>query len=126
MATRHTGQTLQSLQIQIAELEAQAEVVREKEKGKVIAQLRDAIRDYGLTAADLGLDGAGPKPRASTPPAGQARKGRKSATRRGTGAVKFSDGQGHTWSGVGKRPNWFKDALAAGKRPEDLMTPGAS
>lgn len=25
-----------------------------------------------------------------------------------------------TWSGRGKRPNWFKEALAKGKRKEDL------
>ena len=36
-------------------------------------------------------------------------------------AVKFKDDQGHTWGGIGKRPEWFKVALAAGKTPEDLL-----
>lgn len=26
-----------------------------------------------------------------------------------------------TWSGRGRKPQWFADALAAGKTPEDLM-----
>jgi DNA-binding protein H-NS len=32
----------------------------------------------------------------------------------------YADGKGNTWSGRGKRPNWFKEALAAGKTKEQL------
>jgi len=38
--------------------------------------------------------------------------------------VKFKDDQGHTWGAIGKRPDWFKAALAAGKTPEDLLAKG--
>nr|MBA3478279.1 H-NS histone family protein [Lautropia sp.] len=34
--------------------------------------------------------------------------------------VKYRDEAGNTWSGLGKRPNWFKSALASGKSAEDL------
>ena len=39
-------------------------------------------------------------------------------------AVKFEDDQGNTWRGMGKRPAWFKAALASGKTPEDLLAKG--
>ena len=35
--------------------------------------------------------------------------------------IKFKDGQGKTWGGMGKRPDWFNAALASGKKPEDLL-----
>ena len=44
------------------------------------------------------------------------KKSRKSA------GVKFRDpsNPGNTWSGRGKRPRWFNDALAQGKSQDDL------
>ena len=36
------------------------------------------------------------------------------------GGVYRSDDAGHTWSGFGPKPGWFKQALAAGKTPESL------
>ncbi|MBU6258836.1 MAG: H-NS histone family protein [Burkholderiales bacterium] len=36
-------------------------------------------------------------------------------------AAKYSDGAGRTWTGRGRQPQWFKDALAAGKKPEELQ-----
>ena len=51
---------------------------------------------------------------ATSKPKGKA--GGKKAAR----TIKFTDGQGGTWSGIGKRPNWFKAALAAGTTADDL------
>ncbi len=34
--------------------------------------------------------------------------------------IRFRDEAGNSWTGRGKRPNWFKAAIAAGKKPEDL------
>lgn len=34
--------------------------------------------------------------------------------------VKYKDDAGHTWSGFGPKPGWFKEALAAGKTLEEL------
>jgi len=36
------------------------------------------------------------------------------------GVIRFRDDAGNGWVGRGKRPNWFKAALAACKTPEDL------
>ena len=38
--------------------------------------------------------------------------------------VKLKDDQGNTWGGMGKRPGWFKAALASGKTPEELLAKG--
>jgi DNA-binding protein H-NS len=36
------------------------------------------------------------------------------------GVIRFRDEAGNSWTGRVKRPNWFKAAIAAGKKPEDL------
>ena len=121
MATKKTGPTLAALNAQIAKLQAQAEALRAKEVAGVVARIREAIVHYGLTVADLGLGSAkskAPKGAAATAaPKPKAKPAGKKAAR----TIKFADGKGGTWSGIGKRPNWFKDALAAGRKPEDLL-----
>jgi len=124
MATKKTGPTLEQLNAQIAKLQAQAEALRAQEVAAVIARIREAIVHYGLTPADLGLGGARPKtlkmPKARAAGAARKSKGKASGKKPAT-TIKYTDGQGNTWGGIGKRPNWFKDALAAGKKPEDLL-----
>ena len=127
MATRKSGPTLAALNAQIAALQAQAEVLHKKEMAEVIAKVKDAIAHYGLTAVDLGFGKAARQ--VGKPPAAvggkPARRGRKSAVAKAPAkAVKFKDDQGHTWGGIGKRPDWFKAALAAGKKPEDFLAKG--
>ena len=124
MATRKSGPTLAALNAQIAALQTQADVLRKKEVMEVIAKVKEAIAHYGLTAGDLGF---GKTPRqaskslsaVASKPAKGKRKG--TAAKPSVKAVKFRDEQGHTWGGIGKRPDWFKTALAAGKTPEDLL-----
>ena len=50
--------TYQAVRAEIAKLERQAEELRRQELKTVIAQVRQVISDYGLSAADLGLSGA--------------------------------------------------------------------
>ena len=99
-------QTFQSIQSQIAKLQAQAEKVRSDEIGGVVARIKDAISVYGLTQADLFGRGTG---RAAAAP------------KRATGRVaKYSDGNGNVWGGRGPRPAWLRQAVAQGKTPEDF------
>jgi DNA-binding protein H-NS len=53
---------------------------------------------------------------------GSSASARKAMGRKGKrgGGVKYRDDAGHTWSGFGPKPRWFKEALAAGRTPEDL------
>ena len=121
MATKKTGPTLATLNAQIAKLQAQAEALRAKEVAGVVARIREAIVHYGLTVADLGLGSAKSKaPKGAAVTATPKSKG-KTAGKKTARTIKFADGKGGTWSGIGKRPNWFKDALAAGRKPEDLL-----
>lgn len=121
MATKKTGPTLATLNAQIAKLQAQADALRTKEIAEVVARIQEAIEHYGLTAADLGLDGTKSKAaKAAGGAAAQKSKG-KAASKKPARRIKFADGQGNTWGGMGKRPDWFKAALAAGKKPEDLL-----
>ena len=36
-------------------------------------------------------------------------------------AVKYRDETGNSWTGRGSRPKWFKEALAAGKSPDQFL-----
>ena len=116
MATKKTAKTLDALNAQIAKLQAQADALRAKEVAAVVARIREAIAHYQLTAADLGFSGGRAARRVTLPKA----KGKVAGMGKATSA-KFTDGQGKTWSGIGKRPNWFKEALASGKTAEQLL-----
>lgn len=102
--------TYAKLTREIAALQAQADAIKKKEVDGVIARIREAIATYDLTAQDLGLNRA---------------TSRMTKAGRG-GAVGYSDGQGNTWSGHGRRPKWFLDAVAAGKSPGDLKVAGTA
>ncbi len=93
--------TYQSVRAQIAKLEREAESLRRQELKSVIAQVREVIAQYGLTAADLGLG------------AGRGRAGSGKARRAGPGAgvAKYRDpASGQTWTGRGRPPAWIADA----------------
>ncbi|WAC74123.1 H-NS histone family protein [Roseateles sp. SL47] len=121
--------SLKQVLSQIEKLQKEAESLRTKEISGVVARIREAIDHYGLTPEELfgaSVKTSGRRGRAAK--AGIAGKpGRKAAGQRGVagrasmGSPKYHDGAGRTWTGVGKRPNWFKDALAAGKKAEDLL-----
>jgi DNA-binding protein H-NS len=116
--------TFKDLQAQISALQAQAEQLRRTETGDVIAKIKEAIAYYGFNARDLGLSAArGPKPgiKASATRANAKRK----ATRKVFGVAKYTDGADRTWTGRGKRPQWFVDALAAGKSAEGMLIKAA-
>ena len=87
----------EEIQAKIADLQAQAEIVKREEKEQAIAMARTMISAYGITAKDLGLDKApkvksGPKPGQKLTP-------------------KYRDPvSGATWSGRGKTPRWINGA----------------
>jgi len=124
MATKKLGTSLQAINAQIAALQAKADAIRKQEVGEVVAKIKEAIAHYGLTAADLGLSASGtkaPKAPKTAKPGKPGRKPRAKSAVKPVRAAKYADGQGRTWSGIGKRPDWFKVALAAGKTSEELL-----
>jgi DNA-binding protein H-NS len=108
------AKTYAQIQEQIAKLQQEADAARAKEVAGVVGRIKEAIAAYGLTEADLFPGKSMRAPRAAKP-AAKGRAGGKKPV-----AAKYTDGNGKTWSGRGKRPNWFKDALAAGKSLKDL------
>jgi DNA-binding protein H-NS len=100
---------------QIDTLKREAEDVRRKEIAGVVDRIKEAIKAYGLTAADLGLGTRAAKEPRKAVKAGAGRKAAK-----GKAAVKFRDEAGNTWGGRGPRPAWLRQALAAGKQLSDF------
>ncbi len=111
----------------IAKLQREADALKSKERHGVIARIREAIDQYGLTATDLGFR----KRRSGS--VGEAsdsarKKAMKSAVKRRpagvgkpAGAVKFRNGDGRTWTGHGRPPGWFTAALEGGATRESLL-----
>ncbi len=90
----------------ISELQRQADELRANEQATVIAEIKQKIVEYGLTADDLGFGAKG----------GVVSKkaGRKVP-------VRYRDNAGNTWTGRGKRPGWLVKELSSGRKMEDFL-----
>jgi DNA-binding protein H-NS len=105
--------TLVQIKNQIEQLEKEAEEVRTREVAGVIQRIKTAIEFYDLTANDL--FGPGRKTAESSNKVAP-KKAKKQPT-----PPKYRDpATGKTWTGHGKRPGWFVQAIESGKNPEDL------
>jgi DNA-binding protein H-NS len=83
--------TYKELQAEIKNLQARAEKARRAEVASVIAEIKEKMRLYGITEADL------------------SGKGAKKPSKK-TGAVKpkyRNAATGETWTGRGKPPKWI-------------------
>lgn len=97
------------IQAEIAQLQAEADKLKSEEKRGVIGRIKEAIKEYGITPRELFGNTA----------TATSSKSPLSAS------PKYSDGNGNTWVGRGPRPEWLRDALAAGKKLEDFAVAGA-
>lgn len=114
------AKTLAQLKAEIEALQRQTEEVE-----GVIARIQEAIHHYGLTVEDLFGTRKGGR-RAAAVAAKPAAKGtRKRLARKQAGVIRYRDEAGNAWTGNGKRPRWFLDAIASGKTLEDLAVKGA-
>jgi DNA-binding protein H-NS len=131
---------------QIEKLQKEAEILRKRERAETIANIKEAIAAFDLTAEDLGLS-AGRGRRGSKPgakavagakrrgrPAKKAavsKRGRKAANKlgrkpsgadkRSVVAPKYRDAStGATWTGRGKQPKWLATALKSGEKLENF------
>lgn len=125
--------TFAALQKQIEKLTAEAARLKQKESRSVIAQIQQAIAEYGFTPADL--FGA---PTKSRTPAGKrvaaAPKSKEQrAVRPGAGIAKYRDpATGATWTGFGRAPAWLAGAqdrtpfliAQAGGKGNGVASPG--
>lgn len=97
--------TYSELMAQAQALMAQAEQARKDELAGAIADIKAKMKQYGITVADLG--GA----------TGGAKKVGKSKS---SAPAKYRGPNGELWAGgPGRKPEWVRAVLAAGKSVED-------
>jgi DNA-binding protein H-NS len=111
------AKTYAQIQAQIRKLQQEADALKAREVAGVVARIQEAIAHYGLTAKDL----FGNAPAAVRQPAARKATTKVAKAAKPAAPPKYQDDDGHQWSGIGKRPNWFKAALAAGKTAQELL-----
>ncbi len=74
----------------------------DRKKKAALSELEEVARSKGFTLAEL--------------------TGANLPRKRAPAVAKYANpaNKSDTWSGRGRKPRWFSDALARGKRPEDL------
>lgn len=103
--------TYSELQVQIKQLQAQAEKVRKEELQIVIDDIKSKIDLYGITAKDLGLSDS-LKHEVKAEPKEPKKK---------LPAKYRNEETGEEWSGRGNKPKWLKDAIESGKVVSDFL-----
>lgn len=90
---------LKDLQSQVAKAIATFEDRRKKE---TLAELEEIARAKGFSLSEL--------------------TGAPATRKRSASAAKYANpaNAADTWTGRGRKPRWFSEAMAAGKKPEDL------
>lgn len=120
------AKSLSSILSQIERLQKEAAAIQTE----VVARIRKDIEKYGLTAEQL-FGGTSPAKRGGAKTAAvksaQATKVAKAPkTAKAPKPPKYADGTGNTWGGMGKRPDWLRAALAAGKSLEEFLIAAAA
>ncbi|WP_029528220.1 H-NS histone family protein [Polaromonas glacialis] len=114
---------LVKLRQQIADMEKQAAELQKKNRPAVLAELREQMAAYGITAEELSR----PAPRAQKPrqslaksasPAKGPTKGKKPAA---ASPAKYRGPKGQEWTGRGTAPKWLNDLLVDGKTRDDFL-----
>ena len=111
---------LVKLRQQISEMEKQAAELQKKNRPAVLAELREQMAAYGITAEELSRPAAkAARSKAlQAKPAASAPKGKKAAV---PSPAKYRGPEGQTWTGRGTAPKWLNELLAGGKTREDFL-----
>jgi DNA-binding protein H-NS len=106
---------------QIKALEQEAEAVRAKEVAGVIERVKAAIEFYALTPDDLfGVAGPVAPSKSARSQKAIGKTASKPKAKTPTPAKYRNQETGKTWTGHGKRPAWFVNAIANGATAESL------
>ena len=110
---------LVKLRQQIAELEKQAAELQKASRPAVLAQLREQMAAYGITAEELSRPAAKTsRPKAPLAKSVSPAKGKKPVV---TSPAKYRGPEGQTWSGRGIAPKWLNDLLVGSKTRDDFL-----
>lgn len=113
METKGTKVTkLAEIKAQMAELQKQHDAIVANEKATIIAEMKEKISDYGITANELGFQLSAPTTSVKPPKSAPTDKPKAEA--------KFRGPNNEEWSGgPGRRPEWVKAIIEAGGNIED-------
>lgn len=89
-----------------AELQKEIDAVRNAERAGAIAQAKELVLKYDLTARELGISATA----------------RRAPGSRSAVAPKYRDpATGNTWSGRGKSPRWLREAEQRGQSRDSFL-----
>lgn len=89
---------------------------QERKRREAVAAAEETARAHGFNSlADL----TGSRRRGSAAPKSGAKAGRPTVK----GEARYANPQNpeQTWTGRGRRPGWFQDAIESGRSPDDLL-----
>ena len=110
---------LVKLRQQIADMEKQALELQKKNRPDVLAELRELMNAYGITAEELSRPASKTaRPKAVPAKAASPSKGKKPAA---PSPAKYRGPQGQTWTGHGTAPKWLNELVAGGKTRDDFL-----
>ena len=110
---------LVKLRQQISDMEKQATELQKKNRPAVLAQLREQMAAYGITAEELNRPAPkAPKPRQPVAKAASPAKNKKPAA---PSPAKYRGPEGQEWTGRGTAPKWLNDLVAGGKTREGFL-----
>ncbi len=107
---------LAGLERKTVELRRHANALRRREIDATVRRIQDDVLKYKLTVEQI----FGPL-RSAMLEKEETAQGTRLVRRRGGALPKYQSAQGETWTGRGKQPRWFQEALRSGKTPEDLL-----
>ncbi|WP_029528388.1 H-NS histone family protein [Polaromonas glacialis] len=109
---------LVKLRQQIADLEKQAAELQKKNRPAVLAELRELMAAYGITAEELSRPASKTaRPKAAAKAASPS-NGKKPAA---PSPAKYRGPQGQTWTGHGTAPKWLNELVAVGNTRDDFL-----
>ena len=112
------AKTYSQVQKQIAKLQREADALKKKEVGGVVARIKDAIAHYGLTPDDLF---SGQRSKRFAGSNGTAKPAAKAALTGRKVPIKYRDENGNTWTSRGSQPKWLVAALEKGRKIEEFL-----
>ena len=102
-------QQINEFEAKLNELRKQQELERKGERMQAITAAKELIKNYDLTASDLGF-------------AGKSAAKRVVGDKRNVVAPKYQDpDSGKTWTGRGKSPAWLSAQLSSGRDKQEFL-----
>lgn len=100
--------TYSELKAQAEALLIEAEALLKQELASVIADIKAKMKEFGLTAADIGGSVSGGPKKGSKP--------------KSNAPAKYRGPNGELWAGgLGRKPEWVRAFLAEGKKLDDFL-----